>query len=408
MRRHYAFESEELPSAVKDQLEKVEDAVDEKCTSVEACDEMLDKISAEQDKFNGCLKDMAGAAKDCKDGKCDSAEMAAKVSPKMAELKEVAKSIGVASEGETVTEDEVKAAKQYLEGAEEIVEAKKDELGAAEGGDDKPKDDEPAPADKPSDDDKEGCEDGECDGDDDDDEEAEEAFLAIECAIDTITADIAMEGVTIDAIKIRRGLFKEIKEMKYQFKRMLKQEDFKAAAAQANKIASKISEAKQQIDNMPSSVGSAVLVNLALAIPAALGAGISLAGAGVGAAATAAGAASFGAGTAAGNTVGSAISRLLAKRRDLKKTREDERANDNKKMDANDFNAIIACMRSDMAAAITSWKRVAKECVDMAQREKNRNTRYAGEAFSNFIEACESFMIDRGEKGSGQAPYLFD
>ena len=128
MRRVYAFEAEGVSEEVKSQLEKVEDVVEEKCTSEEACDKMLDKISDEKEKFNDALQTMADAAKDCKDGKCDKAEMAEKITPKMAELKEVAKSIGVASEGETLTEAEVKDARDYLNGVEEIVEAKKAEV----------------------------------------------------------------------------------------------------------------------------------------------------------------------------------------------------------------------------------------------------------------------------------------
>ena len=128
MRRFYAFEAEELSPEVKTQLEKVEDVVEDKCDTPEACDKMIDKIDGEQAKFNEALQTMSNAAKDCKDGKCDKAEMAATVAPKMAELKEVAKSIGVASEGDTLTEGELKDAKAYLEGAKEIVEAKKDEL----------------------------------------------------------------------------------------------------------------------------------------------------------------------------------------------------------------------------------------------------------------------------------------
>ena len=270
MRRHYAFESEELSSAVKDQLEKVEDAVDKKCTSVEACDKMLDKISAEQDKFNGCLKDMAGAAKDCKDGKCDSAEMAAKVSPKMAELKEVAKSIGVASEGETVTEDEVKAAKQYLEGAEEIVEAKKDELA----GDDAstPSSDGGATKD-------DSCEDGDCDDGEDEDFDdtddvgtaASEAYLdSIDIAYESASFDIAMEGANIDAINALREGMKKVRAARKEMKHAAKVHDYKGAAAAARKAADAAKEISAKCDQIPPSAGSAALVAIGLALLALL------------------------------------------------------------------------------------------------------------------------------------------
>lgn len=136
MRRYYAFESEDLSSTVKTQLEKVEDVVDSKCNTAAACDKMLDKIESEQEKFNGCLQDMADAAKDCENGVCDKNEMAAQITPKMAELKEVAKSIGVASESDSLTETELQDAKDYLEGAKEIVETKKEELDGGSSDDD--------------------------------------------------------------------------------------------------------------------------------------------------------------------------------------------------------------------------------------------------------------------------------
>jgi hypothetical protein len=157
MRRYYAFEAEGVSEEVKAQLEKVEDVVEDKCETKADCEKILDKIEAEEDKFNGALGNMADAAKDCKDGKCDKAEMTARINPEMAELKEVAKSIGVASEGETVTEAEVKDAKDYLEGAKEIVEAKMDEIE----GDDSGKDDgDDAGEDAGDDDDDKGCDDG--------------------------------------------------------------------------------------------------------------------------------------------------------------------------------------------------------------------------------------------------------
>lgn len=147
MRRFYAFEAEELSPAIKDQLQQVEDTVEEKCTTPEACDKVLDKIEKQEDKYNEALQTMAEKAKDCQDGKCDKAEMAKVVDEKMGDLKEVAKEIGVASEGDVPTEAELKDVKNYLEGAKEIVEAKKDELdeGSSDEGE------------------KKECEDGECD-----------------------------------------------------------------------------------------------------------------------------------------------------------------------------------------------------------------------------------------------------
>lgn len=128
MRRFYAFEAEELSPAIQKQLEQVEDTVEEKCTTPAACDKVLDKIEKQEDKYNGALQAMADAAKDCQDGKCEKADMAKVVDEKMGDLKQVAKDIGVASEGDVPSEEELKDVKHYLEGAKEIVEAKKDEL----------------------------------------------------------------------------------------------------------------------------------------------------------------------------------------------------------------------------------------------------------------------------------------
>lgn len=134
MRRFYAFEAEELSPAIKKQLEQVEDTVEEKCTTPAACDKVLDKIEKQEDKYNGALQAMADAAKDCQDGKCEKADMAKVVDEKMGDLKQVAKDIGVASEGDVPSEEELKDVKHYLEGAKEIVEAKKDELTEEDGG----------------------------------------------------------------------------------------------------------------------------------------------------------------------------------------------------------------------------------------------------------------------------------
>lgn len=404
MRRHYAFESEELPSAVKDQLEKVEDAVDKKCTSVEACDNMLDKISAEQDKFNGCLKDMAGAAKDCKDGKCDSAEMAAKVSPKMAELKEVAKSIGVASEGETVTEDEVKAAKQYLEGAEEIVEAKKDELGAADGGDDKPKDDGDGPAPDGDVDADDGCEDGECD----DAEAAEDAYLSVpgfesytgSTAIDFASACesmaaeswIAMEGYNWDKRKEYNAKRDEIKALVKQAKQAAKAGNVPEAKSKMEKAVSDLQAFKKDFVkecNQNQSAGTAIIGYFAYGWR---GFGLSLL----------ASLPTFGLGgivVALKHAIEFWVDLIQA----IAKYSKGEEP-----MSPADFNMYTKSMEHNMDIMIGHYKSVAKKIVAKAEKKAGVDAPAAdaNEAFTNFIAACESFMIEQPKKGS--APYLFD
>lgn len=406
MRRHYAFESEELPSAVKDQLEKVEDVVDEKCTSVEACDKMLDKISAEQDKFNGCLKDMTSAAKDCQDGKCDTAEMAAKVSPKMAELKEVAKSIGVASEGETVSEAEVQAAKQYLEGAEEIVEAKKDELSG-----DSKKDGESKKDDSKDDDDE--CEDGECD----DAEAAEDAYLSVpgfESYTGTTTIDfvsacesmaaeswIAMEGYNWDKRKEYNAKRDEIKALVKQAKQAAKAGNVNEAKSKMDKAVSDLEAFKKDFVkecNANQSVGSAILGYFAYGWR---GFGLMLLAA----------LPTFGLGAYVvslkhGIEFWVDIIQAIAK---YSKGEES--------MSPADFNMYTKSMEHNMDIMIGHYKNMAKKIVAKANKkagggaaadsEGAGDESAASEAFTNFIEACESFMIG-GQTKKNSVPYLFD
>lgn len=275
MRRTYAFEAEGVSEEVKSQLEKVEDVVEDKCATPEACDKMIDKIDAEKDKFNGALKDMAAAAKDCKDGNCSKSEMAAAITPKMAELKEVAKSIGVASEGEALTEGELKDAKAYLDGAKEIVEAKKDELenGGSDEKANEPKDDD-------KDEDEAECEDGECD--DEEDEEATESYLDdLDIATESAMLDLAMEGTNIDALKARKAHLADIRAAKKAMKAAAKAKDYKTAAAEARKAAEAANALANDISGLDQSAGSAAIVGIALAV-AALAASVAIGG-GVGA-----------------------------------------------------------------------------------------------------------------------------
>lgn len=162
MRRKYAFESEGVSDAVQTQLEAVEDAVDEKCTTPEECDKVIDKIDAQTDKFNDALAAAKDKAQDCKDGKCDKAEMAQVIDAKMCCLKDMAKTIGVASEGDVPTEEDIKNVKDYLEGAKEIVETKKDELnGESDKGSESDDDDDDDSDDESDDDDDDITPDGE-------------------------------------------------------------------------------------------------------------------------------------------------------------------------------------------------------------------------------------------------------
>lgn len=425
MRRTYAFEAEGVSEEVKSQLEKVEDVVEDKCATPEACDKMIDKIDAEKDKFNGALKDMAAAAKDCKDGNCTKSEMAAAITPKMAELKEVAKSIGVASEGEALTEGELKDAKAYLDGAKEIVEAKKDELenGGSDEKADEPKDDD-------KDEDEAECEDGECD--DEEDEEATESYLDdLDIATESAMLDLAMEGTNIDALKARKAHLADIRAAKKAMKAAAKAKDYKTAAAEARKAAEAANSLANDISGLDQSAGSAAIVGIALAV-AALGASVVASGAiksGMNAAKVAKGlhdigldkkgaatmakgaakqgfakgakAGAFAGGVAAG-TIGAgygaaAITKVL-------KSKGVEDTGDASKLQPNDLNALLSAIKIDAKNMAKKFTKKAEEYDKMASAATESAT-----MFDDFIAACESIMGESAgvSADASTTPYLF-
>lgn len=193
-KRSYAFESD-VSADVKDMLEKVEDVVDEKCETPEDCDKLVEKIEKKEDQFNDALKGMADAAKDCKDGKCDKSELKEKLDPHVSCLKTIAKDIGVASESDLVTDAELQDVKDYIEGAKEIVEAKKDELeGESEEKDDDKNDDS-----KNATDDADSEDESEDDSEDDDAEEcATESFIA-EIAASAVLENLGISVIDMDS-----------------------------------------------------------------------------------------------------------------------------------------------------------------------------------------------------------------
>lgn len=244
LRRTYAFESD-CPENVKGELEKVEAAVDEKCASAEDCDKVLAKIDDQAEKFDDALKSMANAAKDAKAGG-DQAAATASIKEAQADLKQVAKTIGVANESDSEYADrtEIEDAKAYLEGAREIVEAKKDELS-----------------------------DGGCD---DDANEACEAWLdaysdALADALESEIYDgIAMEGATSDGAAIFWSKHKELNAMKKEMNAAAKSGDYKTAAAKARECANIGGEMESAINSLPQDLKASVIVKIAMAVAAAL------------------------------------------------------------------------------------------------------------------------------------------
>ena len=273
MNRYYAFEATGVSPTVREQLEKVEHVVDQRCNSVRACNRMLDKIAMESARFDTALECMIDAARECQAGYIDNSEMSARIAPAVSELKSIARSIGVANEAdEGVSEDELKDSKDYLEGSKEIVETKKDEE-KSESKDDDDDDDK-------DDDDKDDAKDSKDDDKDDDEkvtpEEAAEAWLidqALESYMDelneaceTFSFEFAMEGNNIDAISYINKLRTMMKDKKKKMKAAAKEGDYRTAEKMARDIADAGNNLVSAIDRMPESVGSTVLVNLALFI----------------------------------------------------------------------------------------------------------------------------------------------
>ena len=394
MRRKYAFEAEGISEEVKSQLEKVEDVVEDKCTTEEACDKMLEKIGDEKEKFDNALQTMADAAKDCKDGKCDKAEMAEKITPKMAELKEVAKSIGVASEGEALTEAELKDARDYLNGVEEIVEAKKDEVcdGSCE----------KSEGEEPESDDDEGAE-----------TEAEEAWLMIPgmesyeinsmddmvlaCESEAASCYVAMEGYNWDKRKEWKAIRSEIRNLVKTAKNAAKQGDVAKAKSSMEAATAKLTEYKKQFVEAAENeqgVGDAIFGYFAYGWR---GLGLELLAAlptfGLGAYVVA-----LKHGIEFWVDLGQAIAKGVK---------------GEKKLTPADFNMYTKSMEHNMDLMIAQYKKVAKSIDAKALKNAKKLGKDTDEdkkdapaeesaTFDGFISACESYRF-----GTKDMPYLF-
>lgn len=424
MRRIYAFEAEDLSPEVKTQLEKVEDVVEDKCDTPEACDTMIEKIDGEKEKVNDALQTMADAAKDCKDGKCTKAEMAETIAPKMADLKKVAKDIGVASEGDALTEAEVKDAKAYLEGAKEIVEAKKDELENGEGC-------------KKCDGDND-ADDAECDSECETDEAEAEAEAAADEAMEStlfalgdVVYDMGMEGANVDALKFFRDTMRTCKGIKKEMKEAAKKKDWKTAAAKAKEAEATCDKAISALKNMPQSVSSAVLSNVgtmvlnfaASSVLAFVANKVVLAKIGLPMGnkellattvkGTAAGSLPVAALPPVAAILAKSINQQNAATRDYLtgKTDEVERPRAMKSMTPNDFNTVIQNAISLLKWVKSGYKGLASkyETYSKGTTLPGTESESANSDFDSFIEACESLIDDPfyGLGGKNDTPYLF-
>ena len=303
----------------------------------------------------------------------------------MAELKEVAKSIGVASEGEALTEAELKDARDYLNGVEEIVEAKKDEV----------------------------C-DGSC-GDDDEDEkdEAEEAWTMIPgmeayeinsmeemvsaCESEAAACYIAMEGYNWDKRKEWKAKRSEIRNLVKKAKNAAKQGNVAEAKSAMNSATTMLTEYKKQfVDAVESeqSAGDAIFGYFAYGWGAL---GLELL----------ASLPTFGLGAyvvALKHTiefwvdVGQAIAKGVK---------------GEKKLAPADFNMYTKSMEHNMDLMIAQYKKVAKSIDAKAMKKAQKLGKDTGSAaenkaaeesdmFMGFISACESYRF-----GNKDLPYLF-
>lgn len=241
-KRSYAFESD-VSADVKDMLEKVETVVDEKCETPEDCDKLVKKIEKKEDQFNDALKGMADAAKDCKDGKCDKSELKDKLDPHVSCLKTIAKDIGVASESDLVTDGELQDVKDYIEGAKEIVEAKKDELEGESGSDDEGEDkgDDAEPEDKETEDTAEEC----AESWSEDDETAFENWMN---GVD----EPAMEGQNWQALKGILGKdAREARKLARGAQKKAKDGDVAGAVSDLNVAKEKLAKVKKGLQDLP-------------------------------------------------------------------------------------------------------------------------------------------------------------
>lgn len=393
MRRRYAFEAEELAPEVKAQLEKVEDVVEDKCSTPDACNKMLDKIDAETEKFNCALRDMAGAAKDCKDGKCDKDEMAAQISPKMAQLKEVAKSIGVASEGENLTEDELKKAKAYLEGAKEIVEAKLDEVGSDSGKEE--------PKENP---DEEGDEKGDHEEPDGDEVEGDESWIfgnesmsitdpAFESAMSdaALEAFVAMEGYNYEQRADYRKNLNAARAKVKEAKAAAKRGDEAKTKQLMDEVVADLTKAKADFveAQKDQTIGNAIFGYFAYGFRGMAQILVTML--------PTLGLSSFAVSIKQGVEfwvdVAQVVSKLL-KKEDVKPA---------------DFNMYTKSMEHNMELIISAYKSTAKKLSLKAAKNAPKETPAGASesdlGFDDFIAACESAII--AKPAAETAPYLF-
>ena len=75
------------PKTAEQMLEKVKKTINKKCKTAEDCDDMLSKLTTEEEKFNSALSTMKDAATKFRDGEIDKKELKSIIKPAVKDLK---------------------------------------------------------------------------------------------------------------------------------------------------------------------------------------------------------------------------------------------------------------------------------------------------------------------------------
>lgn len=119
------------PKTVEKMLASLTKTINKKCKTPEDCDTMLENIASEEAAFNGALTAMKEAAQAFKDGTITKKEMKDKIKPEAKKLKKtcnILKLSDINDKTDNVTDEELQNLKDFLVGAKDAINAKKDEL----------------------------------------------------------------------------------------------------------------------------------------------------------------------------------------------------------------------------------------------------------------------------------------
>lgn len=108
-----------------------------KCKTEDQCDDLLAKLNEEASKFNELILSMRQAAVDCKDGTITEKEFKEKVKSAAKEIKKTCDILvlgQIVKDEKDVQNEDIQLVKDFIEGATEVIKARKEELaGGGEG-----------------------------------------------------------------------------------------------------------------------------------------------------------------------------------------------------------------------------------------------------------------------------------